>query len=364
MFGNSMADSEVRDDDEPVRLQPGLAPEMAAPLAQFRGAEPASPAWFKGALARAPERNLVPVRGANIELLTWGKIGNPGLIFVHGNSAHADWWSFIAPFFMEDYRVAALSLSGMGGSDWRETYSFEIFADEIHACARAAGLYEAAAAPIYVGHSFGGSQVYYSAARYRERMRGCILVDTGFGAPPTPEQIEEWERQERAAGGPAGRWRGPAHRTQSNRVYATLEEALARFRLMPPQVPGNLYVADHIARHSLKRAPMAGGSDEGWTWRFDPFLWSKLDRSGMEEVDSARAAPLAHIWGDRSEIIRRHNQISRGKDFLPPEAPRIVIPDSEHHIMIDQPLALVAALRALMSVWPSELTAALSLPTP
>jgi hypothetical protein len=34
--------------------------------------------------------------------------------------------------------------------------------------------------------------------------------------------------------------------------------------------------------------------------------------------------------------------------------PRIVIPDSEHHIMVDQPLALVAALRTLLAVWPGS----------
>jgi pimeloyl-ACP methyl ester carboxylesterase len=351
--GNIMADQEAQDDDEPVPLQPGMPPEMASPLARFAGAEPESPAWFKAALARTPERSLVPVSGANIELLTWGEIGKPGLIFVHGNSAHADWWSFIAPFFADHYRVAALSLSGMGGSDWRGAYSFETFADEMHGCAQAAGLYEAPVAPIYIGHSFGGSQVYYSAARYPERMRACILVDTGFGQPPTPEQLAEWERQERAAGRPAGRWRGPAHRTEPNRVYPTEEAALTRFRLMPPQVPGNLYIADYIARHSLKRAPMLDGSGEGWTWRFDPFLWTKLDRSAMGEIDNSRAAPLAHIWGDRSEIIRRHSPESGGKDFIPPEAPRIVIPDSEHHIMVDQPLALVSALRALLSAWPA-----------
>jgi len=128
-----MADDERLDDDEPVRLQPGMPPEMASPLASFGGASPPCPTWFSAALARAPERALVPVLGADIELLTWGAVGKPGLIFVHGNSAHADWWSFIAPFLAGDYRVAALSLSGMGGSDWRETYSFETFAAEIHA---------------------------------------------------------------------------------------------------------------------------------------------------------------------------------------------------------------------------------------
>ncbi len=346
------------DDDEPVRLEPSLPPEMASPLARFGGAEPESPAWFKAALARAPERALVPVLGANIELLTWGEIGKPGLIFVHGNSAHADWWSFIAPFFADDHRVASISFSGMGSSDWRERYAFETFATEIHECAKAAGLYRAAVPPVYIGHSFGGSQVYYSAARHPERMRACIMVDTGFGGPPTPEQMEAWRKEEEKQGRSVpGGWRGLGQRTRPNRVYATLAAALARFRFMPPQVPGNPYIADFIARRSLKAAPLTensgvDGSGDGWTWRFDPQFWSKLDRSALDEAAPAvAAAPLAHIFGDRSEIIRRHaGQTAR---FIPAGTPQIAVPDSEHHIMVDQPLALVAALRALMAAWPA-----------
>ena len=135
---------EKLDDDEPVRLQPDLPPEVASPLAPFAGAKPPAPAWFDKALAQAPERRRIPVRGANIELLTWGEVGRPGLIFAHGNSAHADWWSFIAPYLAQDYRVVAISLSGMGASDWRESYSFEIFSQELRAGAEAAHYSEVA----------------------------------------------------------------------------------------------------------------------------------------------------------------------------------------------------------------------------
>ncbi|MGI9169964.1 MAG: alpha/beta fold hydrolase, partial [Caulobacteraceae bacterium] len=250
------------------------------------------------------------------------------------------------PFFTARHRVAAISLSGMGGSGWRECYDFETFATEIHQGARAAGLYEAPAPPVYIGHSFGGAQVFYSAARHRQRMSACVLVDTGFGGPPPPEPPPAEKRQGEARG-----WRGLSQRGGANRVYATFEQALARFRFMPPQACANLYIADFIARRSLKRAPMADGSGEGWTWRFDPSLWARLDRSAMADVSAKDAAPLAHIWGDRSEIIRRHG--ATGSDLLPADAPRIVIPDSAHHIMVDQPLALVAALRALLAAWPA-----------
>ncbi len=341
---------EKLDDDEPIPLQPDLPPEIASPLAPFAGARPPAPAWFEWALAQEPDRQLVKVDGANIEVLTWGEVGKPGLIFVHGNSAHADWWSFIAPFLADQYRVASVSLSGMGDSDWRETYTFEGFASEIWEAAKAAGLYEAAVKPIYIGHSFGGSQVFYSAGMHPERMRAAVLVDTGFGGPPTKEQEEQWMKEAARSGSPMHR--GPPRRTRPNRVYATQEEALTRFRFMPPQVPGNLYVADFIARRSMKPAPMPDGSGEGWTWKFDPFLWAKLDRSAMQAVAHKYAVPMAQIVGDRSAIMQRR-EMGRQADFLPTGVPQVTIPDSEHHIMVDQPLALVASLRTLLALWPA-----------
>ena len=228
----------------------------------------------------------MPVDGANIELLTWGERGKPGVILIHGNSAHADWWNFIAPYLAMDYRVAAISLSGMGASDWRESYSFEIFAREMRTCAEAAGLYEAPVKPVFVGHSFGGAQVFYAAMNHPEWMRGAILVDTGFGGPPPASEG----------------FRQPQMRTQPNRVYPTLAEALGRFRLMPPQGCSNFYIADFIARRSLKRVPLpegeGEGGGEGWTWRFDPLLWSKLDRTAMASMATRaqRRAAGAYLW--------------------------------------------------------------------
>lgn len=337
------------DDDRPVPSQPGsLPPEVQAPLLPFRGREPDAPAWFLDAIAKQPERGFVTSKGGKLELLTWGEVGKPGLLLVHGNSAHADWWSFIAPYLAENYRVASMSLAGMGASDWRETYAFQDFAEDAEACAQAAGLY-AAGKPIYIGHSFGGSQVFFAAAAHPERMKAAIMVDVGFGGPPpdSPEGKRMLEEQaKRVANIPT------ADRAQ--KVYPSIEAALARFRFMPPQVAGNLFVADFIARRSLKRAPMEDGSGEGWTWRFDPNMWNKLDRTAMNammvggkpKVD----VPLAHIYGDRSVIITRRTEGQTTP--LPDDILEIAIPDSAHHVMVDQPLALVAALRALLAVWP------------
>lgn len=330
------------EDDRPVHVEPGaLPPEVLAPLATFAGAEPPAPQWFKDVIAQAPERSFVTSHGTRIELLTWGERGKPGLLFVHGNSAHADWWSFITPFLAKDYRVAAMSMAGMGASEWRETYSLHDFCDDAEACARAAGLYDAGA-PVYIGHSFGGAQVFNAALRHPERMRAAILVDTGIGGPP-PEEVR---RRMEVSNIPTG--------DRAAKVYATLPEALARFRLMPPQAAGELYIADHIARRSLKQVPLPDGSGQGWTWRFDPNMWTKLDHSEVQALSAEGApkpkVPMAHIWGSDSLIVAR---VRQERTFLPDDIVDIEIPDSRHHIMIDQPLALVSALRALLAAWPA-----------
>jgi pimeloyl-ACP methyl ester carboxylesterase len=341
---------ETFDDDRPVHTRWGeVPPEVQAPLAKFDGEVPPAPAWFDTAVAKEPERTFVKSQGTDIELLTWGEVGKPGLLLVHGNSAHADWWSFIAPLLAEDYRVAAMSLAGMGASGWRDVYSFEGFAEDAEACARAAGLYEGPHKPIYIGHSFGGSQVYYAAVTFPERMHAAILVDVGFGGPPTKEQLAEMMKAQGKNGAPI---RAIPTTDRPKRVYPTMAKALERFRLMPPQPVENFYIADFIARRSLKSAPMPDGSGDGWTWRFDPAMWDKLDRTAMNALQKggprpANAPPMVHVCGERSIVGSRRPQ-SPLTDLV-----TFVIPDSNHHVMIDQPLAFVTAVRGLLAVWPA-----------
>lgn len=334
------------DDDRPIRTADLLPPEVRAPLAAYGGEPPPAPPWFAEAIAQAPERAFVNSLGSRLEVLTWGEVGKPGLLFVHGNSAHADWWSFIAPLFAADYRVAALSLAGMGASDWRDRYSFADCTEDLEAVAQATGLYEGGRKPIYIGHSFGGAQVYHAALHHPDRMHSAIMVDTGFGPPPKdPQALREIEPEVRNI---------PTV-DRASKVYATLAEALARFRLMPPQPAGLPFVADYIARRSLKPAPLEDGSGEGWAWRFDPNIWRKLDKSEMIADLANRpplVTPMAHIYGALSLLVLRRRAGLRSP--FPASVIEVEIPDARHHIMIDQPLALVSAIRALLAAWPSD----------
>jgi pimeloyl-ACP methyl ester carboxylesterase len=292
-------------------------------LSGLNGQKPVAPAWFEWALAQAPEARMIQVDGCAIETLAWGERGKPGLLLLHGNGAHAHWYSFLAPFFADRFRVATLSWSGMGNSGWRKTYTNAGFVAEALAAAEATGLFEAPVKPIIAAHSFGGYMGLNCAAAFGARLAGLIVMDS----PIEPPGME---------------WDGPPQRSRPNRVYAQFEEALQRFRLAPPQPCETLFAIDHIARHSLKQV------EGGWTWKFDPFLWGAYVYEDATELLRAPGCPLALQWGARSNLI---TPVIR--DFMIATAPMDTllapVPEADHHLMLDQPLAWVASVNALTS---------------
>jgi pimeloyl-ACP methyl ester carboxylesterase len=69
---------------------------------------------------------------------------------------------------------------------------------------------------------------------------------------------------------------------------------------------------------------------------------------------SARC-PLALIRGETSQLFRAVDA-EHLMSLIPPGSPRIDIPEAGHHVMIDQPIAFVAAMRALIAAWPAKRT--------
>jgi pimeloyl-ACP methyl ester carboxylesterase len=303
-------------------------------LVAYAGEKPDYPAWAVAVLGDAPARAWVSVDGANIETLTWGKEGSPGLLLLHGNGASADWWCFMAPFLAKaGYRVVAMSFSGMGGSSWRDAYQMDTFVGEIRAVMAASGLSTPTQLPILIGHSFGGFPALLTALNHKNEIGGLIMLDTGI-EPPGEE------------------WTGPPKRTAPNKIYATLTEALARFRLAPPQPCDNHWALDYIARTSLKKV------EGGWTWKFDPFLWNSFEFKRVSDVTHNLAVPTIVMRGANSYLMedRIWNYM---KSVLPMATGYVTIPEAAHHVMLDQPLATLAAIEgalAGMSILPKPTT--------
>jgi pimeloyl-ACP methyl ester carboxylesterase len=285
-----------------------------------------APEWFTKALATAPQERRVDVDGIAISYLAWGDPSQRGIVLVHGGGAHAHWWDHIGPLLALDRQVVALDLSGHGDSDRRDAYTLDAWAAEVLAVAADAGLTEP---PTVIGHSMGGLVTLRLASLYGAQIAGAVVID----APVRDRDLtpEETAARERRGFGPL-------------RVYLSREDAIAHFRTIPPQetLP---YAAAHVAATSVRPAP----NGDGWTWKFDPRIFGR-------EPFGAAAATLTRL-DCRIALFRAEHGIMSAQmsqimyDRLGRVAPVIEIPAAAHHIMLDQPVALIAALRTLLSDW-------------
>ena len=167
--------------------------------------------------------------------------------------------------------------------------------------------------------------------RSRSMARGIQLTELGLGAAQFGNLYSETSDEQAAN---AQRAFGPL------RVYSTREEALKRFKLIPPQ-DGNIpAVHDHVAATSIRE------NAEGWSWKFDPKIFSGRPRPVPLTLPQCRVAVFRAEHGlvpvDMGELIAER---------LGRVVPVIEIPLAAHHVMIDQPLPLITGLRTLLEDW-------------
>jgi pimeloyl-ACP methyl ester carboxylesterase len=283
-----------------------------------------TPDWFTKAISQPTESHFVDLDGAPVHYLTWNAADThkPGLLFAHGFRAHARWWSFIAPFLLSRFRVAALDFPGMGDSAARSEYDSIDFARSLAAVLRASGFGRS----ILVGHSFGGSQVARASFEFPDLIERAVIIDSyipvlGVGGRK-PQTLEP----------------------RPKNVYATYEMARARFRLVPEQNAAAPYILDYVAHHSMHE--VAGG----WSWKFDEKFVPRhrgQEFARIASVLSGIQCPVTYIYGDQSIVVSRELAQGIVKHLQHGRGP-IAIPQSHHHVLLDQPLSLISALKALL----------------
>ena len=280
------------------------------------GPDQPAPSWFLRALAQQPEHREVDVEGTPVHHRVWGPVGAPGVVLVHGGAAHSGWWDHIAPL-LAGYRVVAVDLSGHGDSGRRQVYDGHLWAQEVVAAAAAEQLHR----PLVVGHSMGGWVAVTVAVEHAAAVSGVVVIDSPLNdQPPDEERLRE--------------------RRRPHRVYPTAEEAIARFRTLPPQELVLPAVREHVARGSLRAV------EEGWTWKFDPDFFGT--RLRLRDLLPGAATPLTLLRCEHGLVPPAMAAEMAG--LVRGGLPVVELPDSGHHPMLDRPLTLVAALRTLLAV--------------
>jgi pimeloyl-ACP methyl ester carboxylesterase len=288
------------------------------------GAEPQS-TWLRRAMANPGASRFADADGVPIHYLEWRDDEThadtrPCLLFITGYRAHVRWWDCIAPLFADRFHVVVMELSGMGDSGRRPVYSAHNFVRDITAVVTAAKLHT----PIGIGHSYGGACLLLACGEFPHLFSRAIVVDSYVHF---------------ADEGPVPQY------PQSGRgsVYPTFAAARARFRLLPEQPIANKELADYIAAGSLSE------TDAGWAWKFDRGLpgGGPTDLDGMAMLAQV-VVPVDYVYGEHSLVAnaaRARRIVSGLRNARQP----IEIPDAHHHIMLDQPIAMISVLQALLA---------------
>jgi pimeloyl-ACP methyl ester carboxylesterase len=253
--------------------------------------------------------------------LEWGDPSNARvLLLLHGFRGHAHWWDFIAPWFAHDYRVIAIDFAGMGDSNARPKYTRATFVDEVRTVIEMTG----SRTVTLVGHSFGGRITVLAAHQYPQLLERAVVIDSNIGFADNPSR----------------------HRFASRpkKVYRDLKAACDRFRFIPDEPPILPRIMQHLAVHSIKR------QGDGFVWKYDEALLNNIDWEYVAEGELLKdmALPIDFIAGEFSAVVPPELAHRIGNALRSGRGP-IVIPSAYHHVPVDQPLALVAAMRALLS---------------
>lgn len=301
--------------------------------------ESTQPEWFTRAIAAHGQSRFVEVAGASIHYLQWGSREKPGLLFVPASGAHAHWFDHVAPLFADGFNVAVIDLAGCGDSARRLEYSTDLIVAEIMGVCADAGMLDASAPPTIVGHSAGAQFAVRAALANDEALLGVVAID-GL-------RYAQLEKDHAFAVLGSGR-KPPEPRPP--KIYETLDEAAARFRLRPePLAPIDApWILQHIGRHSFRAA------NGGFVSKFDPAQVSTIGLAmDLTEALKDLRCRSASIYCEHTHLADETAAdaiaaLSEGRTVV------FTMPGTTHYPMIDSPLAFVAAIKGVVCSWLAE----------
>jgi pimeloyl-ACP methyl ester carboxylesterase len=253
--------------------------------------------------------------GVHLHAVCWGDASRPTLVLLHGGGANAHWWDAVAPRLAQRFRPVALDFRGHGDSDWPEATFPGAFDRDLAALLEHLGAPGAA----LIGHSMGAHVALSHAARH----------------PETPAVIAV----EPSRGGGRRERRRMRLALAARRSYRSRDEALARFRLLPPGHAVPEAVRRRVAEHSVREEP-----DGRFGFKFDA-RWFGVPPLPPPDL-SATAAEVLVMRGALSTLLT-----AEGANALVAEIPRarlLEVAEAGHNVHVEQPDAFLAAALAFL----------------
>jgi pimeloyl-ACP methyl ester carboxylesterase len=259
-------------------------------------------------------RSFTTIDGLTLNCLDYGGGGRPPMLFVHGGSAHAHWWDFVAPALTDRFHVLALDQRGHGDSQWAPQWAYGTrhYLADLEGIIANWGL----GAPVLVGHSMGGHNVMVYAGLHSQTLRAMVSIDG-------PATYPEYAVKHLA---------GMANRP--GRRFDSLAAACEAFRTIPDDTLATPEVMRHIALHSFREE-----ADGKWA--------HKMDRRTMIREPISAWKNLAEIHCPALFVRPEVSALREFADELVARMPRgrmTIVPNSHHHVLLDNPTGLIAAL--------------------
>lgn len=258
-----------------------------------------------------------------IHLRDWGGPGD-ALLLTHGMAAHTHWWDSVVPRWRGVFHAAALDFRGHGDSDWLEDtpYVSARWVEDIETARQALGWERF----ILVGHSMGARIALDYVESRGNRLRGVSAIDF------LPDFYASRERRCEKA------------RSRPQPVYENEEVMLSKFRLQPPGTLLNEQGLRELGRHGVRQTPT------GWSWKFDWRSFSFPSGPVWPQLPKIAVDTLI-VRGEHSPVMPREamNKVVAGL----PSGRGVEIAGAHHHVPLDKPAELAAAVAA----WARELPA-------
>jgi pimeloyl-ACP methyl ester carboxylesterase len=263
-----------------------------------------------------PDRFTLPsLAGIHLNATHWGHRDAPTLVLLHGGGANISWWEHLAPSLAERFHVVALDFRGHGDSDFPEALEPGAFHRDLEWLLEHVGTREV----VLVGHSMGGHVALDHASRNPET-RGVVAIEISRGG----------DRRER---------RRTRLALAARRTYRSREEALRRFRFLPP-APG----ADEVLRRAIGERSIREEPDGRFGFKFDP-RWFGLPPGPPLEA-SRIACPVLLIRGAESGLLSAEGAAGLVGEL--PSARCIEIAGAGHNVHLERPEAVLEAVQGFL----------------
>ncbi len=233
------------------------------------------------------------------------------LVLLHGGGANAHWWDHLAPALCERFRVVALDFRGHGDSDHPDAIEPGAFARDLRALLEHLGADDA----VLMGHSMGG-HIALDHSALNSGVRALVAVEIVRGAPSRSR------RSMRLA-------------LAARRTYRTREDALARYRFLPPAQNASEALRASIAAHSVREEP-----DGRFGFKFDP-RWFTLPPTQPPKLSGVRC-PTLIVRGAQSPLLSAEGAAAFAAEIA--SARVTVVEAAGHNLHVEQPEAFLAAV--------------------